>query len=91
MTQRTLHTLRGVHSMLTMKELASFEKQGGGSGKRCALPESGGGEVCILQWKIYNSVGSGEVLLHYSRGGWTPLGGVWAGTCPSASNATTSL
>ena len=39
---------RGVHSMLTMKQLASLEKQGGGSWKRYALPECGGEEYAFF-------------------------------------------
>ena len=43
--------------MLTMKQLASLEKQGG-SGKRCALPESGGEEYAFFNGR--SNVG-GEV------------------------------
>ena len=39
---------RGVHAMLTMKQLASLKKQGGGSGNRFALPERGGGEYIVI-------------------------------------------
>ena len=35
---------KGILSMLAMKQLASLEKQGG-SGKKCALSEAGGGRA----------------------------------------------
>ena len=50
--------------MLTMKQLASLEKQGGGSGKRCSLPESGGR---IMHFSMENQSRGG------SRGGFASL------------------
>ena len=46
--------------MLTMKQLASLEKQGG-SGKRCALPESG--EEAMFHWKNREEVEKGAHCL----------------------------
>ena len=58
--------------MLAMKQLASLEKQGG-EVEKGALRLKVGGRVCIFQWEYKSREGSEGVLLHYSRGGWTPL------------------
>ena len=67
----TIIAIRGVHLMLTMKQL--HWKNRGGSGKRCALPESGGEEYALFNGRSKVRGEVGGVLLHYSRGGWTPL------------------
>ena len=69
---KTVLSGRNIHSLLTMKQLASLEKQGG-SGKRCALLESGGEEYAFFNGRSKVGGEVGEGLLHYSRGGWTPL------------------
>jgi hypothetical protein len=59
--------------MLTMKQLASLEKQGGGVENGAHCLKVGGREKSMLFSMEDLKQGSGRILLHYSRGVWTPL------------------
>ena len=64
--------------MLTMRQLASLEKQGGGGRwKKLRIAQNWGGKVYSnMKLKVYSKIlrcGGEEELASLRQGGWTPL------------------